>query len=127
MEERSLIIRVLMAHFSVKIYLYTHFLLSGRLLMLFEPALRPDPLIWTWLGKKMPSSGCLDKFLKSEGTPGPIWTNWAQRYPDKNLIFGIRPFLLLPGVLASMASKQHGQHVNPRGIMFCQLNSQRSW
>ena len=97
MEERSLMIRVLIAHFSVKIYLDTHFLLSGRLSTLFE--LRPDPPIQTWLGKKMPSSGHLDKFLKSEGRPGPIQTNWAQRHLDKNPIFGIRPFLLLPGVL----------------------------
>ena len=99
MEERSLMIRVLIAHFSVKISLDTHFLLSGRLSTSFEPALRPDPPIRTWLGEKMPSSGCPDKFLKSEGRPGPIRTNWAQRRPDKNPIFGIRPFLLLPGVL----------------------------
>ena len=88
-----------MAHFSVKIYLYTHFLLSGRLSTSFEPALRPDPPIRTWLGEKMPSSVCPDKFLKSECRPGPVWTNWAQRRPDKNPIFRIRPFLLLPGVL----------------------------
>ena len=38
--------------------------------------------------------------MKSERRPGPIWTNLVQRRPDKNPIFGIRPFLLLPGVLA---------------------------
>ena len=47
----------------------------------------------------MPSSGRPDKFLKSEGRPGPVWTISAQRRPDKNPIFGIRPVLLLPGVL----------------------------
>ena len=98
-------IRVLIAHFSVKIYLYTYFLLSGKLSMSFEPALRPDPPIWTWLGKKMPSSGHLDKFLKLEGSPGPIWTNWAQRRLDKNPIFRIRPFLLLPGILSWLPPK----------------------
>ena len=101
MEERSLIIRVLIALFSVKICLYTHFLLSERLSTSFEPALRLDPPIRTLLGEKMPSSGRPDKFLNSEGGPGPVRTNLAQRCPDKNLIFGIRPFLLLPRVLAS--------------------------
>ena len=92
-------IRVLIALFSVKILLYTHFRLPGRLSTSFEPALRPDPLIRTLLGKKMPSSGHPDEFLKSEGRPGPVRTNLAQMRPDKNPIFGIRPFLLLPGVL----------------------------
>ena len=66
---------------------------------MFEPALRPDPLIRTLLGKKMPSSGHLDEFLKLEGRPGPVQTNLVQMCLDKNPIFGIRPFLLLPGVL----------------------------
>ena len=72
--------------------------------MSFEPVLRPNPPIWTLLGKKMPSSGCLDKFLKAEGRPGPVQTNLAQRHPDKNLIFEIRPFLLLPRVIVYHSS-----------------------
>ena len=105
MEERSLMIRVLITHFSVEIYLYTYFLLSGKLSTSFEPAPRPDPPIRTQLGKKMPSSGHPDKFLKLEGSLGPIWTNWVQRCPDKNRIFRIRPFLLLPGVLSWLPPK----------------------
>ena len=46
----------------MEIYLNTHSLLSGRLSTSFEPALSSDPLIQTLLGKKMPSSGCSDKF-----------------------------------------------------------------
>ena len=108
MEERSLMIKVLI---SVKIYVLLviyPFLLPGRLLTSFKPALRPDPLIRTWLGKKMPFYGRPDKFLKSEGRPGPIQTNLAQRRPDKNPIFGIRAFLLLPGVLVAPSWRWQG-------------------
>ena len=44
----------------------------GKLSTSFEPALRPDPPIRTFLGKKMPSSGRPDKFLKSEVPSGQI-------------------------------------------------------
>jgi hypothetical protein len=37
--------------------------------------------------------------LKIGGRPGTIRTKLAQRRPDKNPIFRIRPFLILPGVL----------------------------
>ena len=50
--------------------------------------------------------------MKSKGRPGPIRTNLAQRCPDKNPIFGIRAFLLLPGVLliANLDSRHHRRH-----------------
>jgi len=47
-----MMIRVLIALFSVKIYILLIILLPGRLLMSFEPVLRPDPLIQTFLDKK---------------------------------------------------------------------------
>jgi hypothetical protein len=34
-----------------------------------------------------------------KGRPGTIRTKLGQRRPDKNPVFGIKPFLLLPGVL----------------------------
>ena len=71
---------------SVKIYVLLviyPFLLPGRLLTLFKPVLRPDLPIRTHLGKKMPFYGCPDKFLKSEGRPGPVQTNLAKASGQK--------------------------------------------
>ena len=76
-------IRVLI---SVKIYVLLviyPFLLPGRLLTSFKPVLRPDPLIQTWLGKKMPFYGHPDKFLKSEGRRGYVQTNLAEASGQK--------------------------------------------
>ena len=67
-----MMIRVLI---SVKIYVLLviyPFLLPGRLLTLFKPVLRPDPPIWTWLGKKMPFYGAQHLVTTYFGQR-PIW------------------------------------------------------
>ena len=54
--------------------------------------------------------------MKSKGRPGPIRTNLAQRRPDKNPIFGIRAFLLLPGVLWLIVKRCHVVRTRERKV-----------